>query len=169
MKKIRPTYYAQTVDSAVAKKIAVLGYEVVLCDLDNTLTSFKNKYIDEVGKGFLDELEKNSIKVYVISNNSYKRCKRFSEPLSLEYLYNAHKPHLRKVLDFVSKIDIANKKTIIVGDQLLSDIRIANRLNIDSLLCEPKECKDLLVTFINRSRDKRLRKFLRLNGLLKDI
>ena len=106
---------------------------------------------------------------YVISNNHKKRVSRFCDPLGIKYLWRAGKPGVLKVSLFMKKHKLFHDETVIIGDQIMTDVILANKLDIKSVLVEPVADQDLIVTKINRSFDHKIRKKLRLDGKLKGV
>lgn len=167
--KVVPTWYHQTFEDIDFQKLYDKGFRNILCDLDNTLTAFFNKDPEDKTISIVNYLKSIGFKFYVISNNRKKRVTRFCEPLDIKYLWRAAKPGVLKVSMFMKKNKIYHDDTIIIGDQILTDIVLANRLDIRSVLIEPVADQDLIVTRINRSFDHKIRKRLRLEGKLKGV
>ncbi len=167
--RIIPTYYYKSVDLIEVDKLAKLGYKYALVDLDNTLTGFHHAHINSKGQKFLDACKKYDIQVFVVSNNKESRVKEFCDPLNLKYIFHSEKPFTLKINHFIKRNNIDKNKTIAIGDQIFTDIYAANCLRIKSILVEPVQSKDLILTMINRLRDKKIRKILKDKGLLKGI
>ena len=164
-----PTYYYKSVEDIEVDKIKKLGFKYILCDLDNTLTGFHKFYIGKKGQKFIDECKKYNIEIIAISNNNYRRCKRFSAPLNMKFLSHADKPFTIKLDIFLKALKINKKDCIFIGDQIYTDIKCANFMKIKSILVEPLTSKDLILTAINRLRDKKIRNYMRSNNMLNPI
>lgn len=164
-----PTWYHKTIEDIDFKKLYDKGFRNILCDLDNTLTAFFNKDPEDVTMSLVNYLKRLGFNFYVISNNRKNRVTRFCEPLGIKYLWRASKPSVLKVSMFMKKNKIYPDDTVIIGDQILTDIVLANKLDIKSVLIEPVADQDLIVTKINRSFDHKIRKKLRLEGKLKGV
>ena len=169
MSKLIPTFYSSTnlfdVDVSFFKKINV---RYILADLDNTLDSFKSKEASLKTKEYIDILKKNDIDLIIISNNNNDRVKRYADSINVKYLAKAGKPFKKKIQNYLLNSNIDNKNCIIVGDQLLTDIRCANNLKIKSLLVEDLVKENQLVTKFNKFFDKIIRKRLKKKNKLKD-
>ena len=169
MSKLIPTYYSSTnlfdVNIDFFKK---QGVKYILPDLDNTLDSFKLKEASAKTKDYIDLLKKNSINLIIISNNNEDRVKRYADSVNVEYLAKAGKPFKKKIQNYLLNNNIDNKDCIIVGDQLLTDIKCANKLEIKSLLVEDLVKENQLVTKFNKFFDRIIRKRLKKKNKLKD-
>ena len=56
-----------------------------------------------------------------------------------------------------------------IGDQVMTDVLMANKLNIDVILMEPLTIKDEPITFIPRLLDKHFRKQINKKKLSKEL
>ncbi len=164
-----PTWYHKTIEDIDFKKLYDKGIRNILCDLDNTLTAFFNKDPEDNTVLLINYLKSLGFNFYVISNNHKKRVSRFCDPLGIQYLWRAGKPGVLKVSLFMKKHKLFHDETVIIGDQIMTDIILANKLDIKSVLVEPVADQDLIVTKINRSFDHKIRKKLRLDGKLKGV
>ena len=164
-----PTWYHQTIEDIDFQKLYDKGFRNILCDLDNTLTAFFNKDPEDKTVTLIKYLKQIGFNFYVISNNRKNRVTRFCEPLGIKYLWRTGKPGVLRVSMFMKEHKIYHDDTVIIGDQILTDVIMANRLDIKSILIEPVADQDLLVTKINRSFDHKIRKKLKENGKLKGV
>ena len=159
-KKLIPSFYAKSVLYVDIKKLLAMQITNVFLDLDNTLA---NPYVETPSieiKNFLQNLIDNSLNVYVVSNNHEPRVKKFLEGLNIKYLYEVKKPKTKRLLDFIDTHNIDLSKSIYIGDQIMTDVLVANKLNIKVILVEPLTKQDEPITFIPRLLDKHYRKKL---------
>ena len=56
-----------------------------------------------------------------------------------------------------------------IGDQVMTDVLMANKLNIDVILMDPLTIKDEPITFIPRLLDKHFRKQINKKKLSKEL
>ena len=82
--------------------------------------------------------------IFFLSNNREARVKMFNERIGAKYIYKANKPDPKGYLEAAKTMNCTPKQTLVVGDQLFTDIWGANRANMTSLLVVP----------IDRSTDK---------------
>ena len=143
------------------KKLYDNGLRLILTDLDNTLISYAD---DKPTKEILDkfeELTSMGFEVIVISNNIPSRINIFLEGLDYKGVGNARKPllfGLRKALRLASK-HYSHKETVIIGDQLMTDVYCANRFRSYSILVNPlKKKTEKWYTKINRKIEVRMLK-----------
>ena len=107
-----------------------------MLDVDHTLSPPDSiDMFDGVDK-WLDGLKKKNIKIILISNNNEKRLSVFSAVAKISaYIFNAHKP-----LPYKVKKELHRKKenVLMVGDQILTDILMANLAGYRSILVNPQ-------------------------------
>lgn len=168
-KKLIPTYTYKNVYSLDVNKLNSLGYKTILIDLDNTLASpYVYDPSDEV-IAFINKLKELNFKIIVLSNNHEERVNRFVSPLKIDYLYEVKKPSIKKVSKYLNENNIDYKTCIMIGDQVMTDVLMANKLNIDVILMEPLTIKDEPITFIPRLLDKHFRKQINNKKLSKEL
>ncbi len=134
------------------------GYRVILSDLDNTLISYDESLpTKELLKKF-EELKTIGFELVLISNNVPSRIEKFTKDIELTGFANARKPLLigiKKALNSSQLKDI--DKTVIIGDQLMTDIWAANRFGAYSVLVNPiKKKTEKWYTKINRRTEYKM-------------
>lgn len=133
----------------------------LLFDLDNTLTNPRTKLIDNKTIKFLKNLEKD-FKILIISNNSNQRV-GLALKNQFNYVYRTFKPLKKGFKKALKYINLDKIELVMIGDQLLTDIKGANKFGIKSILVSPISYKDeKLVSKINRLREN-----IKLKSLLK--
>jgi HAD superfamily phosphatase (TIGR01668 family) len=170
-KSLLPTWYSEKLTKINLEYLKSSGVKVLFFDLDNTLGNYQETKPDNSIIQFFYTLKKANFSVFIISNNhNEKRVKTYSEALTCDgYLYRAGKPKIKKINLFIKEQKIKLKEMCIVGDQLLTDVLLANRLKTRSILVEPKSKKDLPITRINRIIDKQIRTYFKKKHQLIDI
>jgi HAD superfamily phosphatase (TIGR01668 family) len=170
-KTLTPTWYSARVNKINFNYLQQQDVKVLFFDLDNTIANYQETKADSDIVKMFDNCLKIGFKVFLISNNSKEaRVKAFAQQLNCNgYLYNAGKPRGKRVLNFIEANKLNLKQIVVIGDQLLTDVLMANSLKVRSIVVEPKSTKDLPITRINRIIDKTIRKILKNKRLLIDI
>ena len=167
-KKYIPFAHAKSIYDISVIFFKKLGIKTVLVDLDNTLDSYKAL---EPNKNALDlkaKLEAFGIKLIILSNNRKKRVAPYANKLGVEYRNSIGKPFTKKLLKFIKEKNLNIDETILVGDQLLTDVLMANKIGLKVILTEKIVEEDQWTTRFNRIREKGKRKKLHKLKLLKD-
>ena len=145
--------YDVTVDS-----LKKHGIKVVLVDLDNTLIAWNNPDGTPEMRQWLHDLRDAGIPVVVVSNNKYERVKRAVEKFGIEFEAFALKPFTFGINRAPKRFNVQPHEVVMIGDQLMTDIRAAKRVGLKSVLVKPLIQTDSINTQINRLRERRTMK-----------
>ena len=156
--KYIPTWCCQniyTIDFDVLKENHIT---YILTDLDNTLAPYNVPMADDKIKEYINNFIKEGFKVIIVSNNTGKRVKLFADSLQLEYISGARKPFTSVIKKYLANKKINIEECVIIGDQIMTDIKCANKLGCKSILTTPLSQEESIITFINRKIDQHIRK-----------
>ncbi|HEM2826586.1 TPA: YqeG family HAD IIIA-type phosphatase [Streptococcus suis] len=145
--------YDVTVDS-----LKKHGIKVVFVDLDNTLIAWNNPDGTPEMRQWLHDLRDAGIPVVVVSNNKYERVKRAVEKFGIEFEAFALKPFTFGINRALKRFHVQPHEVVMIGDQLMTDIRAAKRAGLKSVLVKPLIRTDSINTQINRWRERRTMK-----------
>lgn len=102
------------------------GFEAIFLDIDNTIAIPDSGSCDEMAKNFIKKLQDAGYKVLIFSNNTKSRVKYFIGDMQIDYWFWAAKPLPFAYWLACVKMHCRPSKTIVLGDQLLTDILGAN-------------------------------------------
>lgn len=136
------------------------GIKVVLVDLDNTLIAWNHPNGTPEMRQWLHDLEDAGIPVIVVSNNKYERVKRAVKPFGIAFEAFSLKPFTFGINRALKRFDVKPSEVVMIGDQLMTDIRAAKRAGLKSVLVKPLVQTDSINTKINRWRERRVMKQL---------
>ena len=130
----------------------------LILDVDNTLIDY-DKNLSEDTIEWAENLKKNKIKLYILSNtNKKEKVKEVARKLQIEYIYFAKKP-LKSGFRKVQKILNEEPENIgVVGDQIFTDVIGGNRCKMFTILVEPIAEKDIWITLIKRPIENAIKK-----------
>lgn len=152
----RPDYVVEAVYDLRADDLIRQGIRAVLVDLDNTLIAWNNPDGTDELRAWLDEMTQADIPVVVVSNNNHARVKQAVERFGVDFVSRALKPFTRGINIAIGRYGFDKSEVVMVGDQLMTDIRAAHRAGIRSILVKPIVSSDAWNTKINRSRERRV-------------
>jgi len=160
-KKFIPNEFHNSFFDINFKELYNNGSRLVLTDLDNTLISYDESKPTKKILDKFEELESIGFEVIVISNNVSSRINEFLEGTNYKGVGNARKPlliGLRKALRLAEK-NYSHKETVVIGDQLMTDVYCANRFNSYSILVNPlKKKTEKWYTKMNRKTEAKMLK-----------
>lgn len=140
IKLITPKSYKKNIYEIDYKKLKQDGYINLIFDIDNTIMPVNDINVTEELKNFFLKL-KNDFNICIVSNNVIERVNPVEKELKVKALANAKKPN-KEAFDKALKLLKSKKNnTVMIGDQMLSDIVGANRYGLFSILVEPYKNK----------------------------
>ena len=148
--KLYPNAYLKNVKEITIDFLNKNNIKALILDVDNTLIDFNKKMLEGVEE-WCRNLKKQGIKLFIVSNSNKKtKVEMVAKKLELPYIHFATKPFKRGFKKAAKMLQEKNENIAVVGDQIFTDVIGANRCKMFSILVEPIEKKDLLVTKIKR-------------------
>lgn len=148
--KLYPNAYLKNVKEITLEFLKENNIKALILDVDNTLIDFNKKMLDNV-ENWCEELKKQGIKFCILSNSNKKeKIEMAANKLKIPYIYFGTKPFKRGFKRAIKMLEIENKNIAVVGDQIFTDVIGANRCKMFSILVEPIDKKDLVITKIKR-------------------
>ncbi|GFH40436.1 YqeG family HAD IIIA-type phosphatase [Pseudolactococcus insecticola] len=153
----KPDFLLEAAYQLTAESLRRHEISAVFVDLDNTLTAWNNPDGTPEMRAWLEEMKATHIKVIVVSNNNHDRVKRAVERFDIDFVSRAMKPFDIGIKKALAQLDgVSPEHVIMVGDQLMTDIRAAKRAGVRSVLVKPLVESDAWNTKINRARERRV-------------
>ena len=166
MKKNIPTYYVPSIFDVPISFFKKIGVKYLLTDLDNTIDAY-DVYDPSLRVIKLKEdLEKEDIKLFIISNNTGDRVSQYADKLGVKYLNSTRKPFGFKLRKFISQNGLNKDECLLVGDQLVTDVPCGLKAGIRVMLTDPIVDRDQWTTKFNRKLDRPRRKRLIKKGII---
>jgi hypothetical protein len=156
----KPTWMVDAIYNVTPEQLKKHGIKAVLTDLDNTLIAWNNPDGTEELREWLEAMRIAEIPVVVVSNNNDERVTRAVEPFGLEFVARALKPLSRGINRACKNLNVDKNQVVMIGDQIMTDIRAANRAGVRSILVRPVIETDSWKTQFNRFMERRIMKYL---------
>ena len=148
IKRFIPEYYFDTFDEASADFLYSIGVRGIVLDVDNTLEPYENPVPGAHVLAWFKSLEEKGISAAIVSNNNNERISLFNRDLGLFARAKAKKPFKRNVLRAMEAMGTDKSNTILMGDQVFTDVWAAHNAGIPAILVPPiNDKKDLLTKF----------------------
>lgn len=153
-----PNLYLKSVKEITQELLLEKGIKGIILDVDNTLIDYY-KNMPEGIQEWCKKMQENGIKFCIASNSNKKeKVKNVAKLLNVPYIFFAKKP-LKIGLNKAKNImNLQNSEVAVVGDQIFTDVLGANRCKMFSILVEPIEEKDILITIIKRPIENAIKK-----------
>lgn len=162
-----PDIYQKSIYDINYQKLKKNGIKCLIFDLDNTICPITVKSPTKKIRDLFEDIKDLKIKVLIISNSPKKRVEVFKDILGVDSAYFAFKPLKRKYNKVIKVYKLKEEEIACIGDQLLTDIWGANRMNFVSILVNPIGTTDFALTKFNRFVESTIYDKLKKNDLLK--
>lgn len=162
--KFIPHIYKESVFDIDYIKLYESGIRLILTDLDNTLVSYKDDIVSEKLLTWITKRKQEGFEIMIVSNNSKEsRVLNFATKLDIKYIARAMKPlkgGFKKILKLASRKYNPNE-IVAIGDQLMTDVFAANRMNYTSILVKAIDRKtETWTTRFNRTLERHVLKVI---------
>ncbi len=158
--KYKPTWMLENIYQITPEQLKKHGIKAVLTDLDNTIIAWNNPDgTDELHK-WIQEMKAAEIPVIVVSNNKAERIERVVNKLGLVSIARAMKPLAKGFRIAEKQLGLPKEAFVMIGDQLMTDIRGANGAKIRTILVQPIVETDAWNTRMNRAMERFVMKHL---------
>jgi len=128
-----PTVKTLSAYSIDYEKLYGMGIRGIIFDIDNTLVPH-DAPADEASISLIKKIHDVGIKTYILSNNGMQRAKSFADAVGSDYIFKAGKPKPDGFRVCMSKMGTDEKSTVLIGDQLFTDVWGASNAGIRSIL-----------------------------------
>ena len=148
LKHFIPEYIFDTFDLATPEMLKSLGIKGVILDVDNTLEPYENPSPGEHVIAWLSALSEIGIRAAIVSNNNNERISLFNKSLGLPAYAKAGKPFTKNIKKAMFDIGSTKENTVLIGDQVFTDVWAAHNAGIRAILVKPiKDKRDPLTRF----------------------
>lgn len=161
----KPTWTIEALYSLEIQDLRAQHIKGILVDLDNTLVAWNNPDGTPELRKWIKEMRAFDIPVVVVSNNKASRIDRVVTNLGLTFVSRALKPFTRGLRQAQKELKIPVENLVMVGDQLMTDIKAANGIKMRSILVKPVVESDAWNTKFNRSLEKIVKRHLFPDGI----
>ncbi|HEY4549307.1 MAG TPA: YqeG family HAD IIIA-type phosphatase [Bacillus sp. (in: firmicutes)] len=166
LKHFLPNQHVKSILDIHPKDLQEKGIKGIITDLDNTLVEWDRPNATPRVIKWFEEMKKNQIKVTIVSNNNEERVKSFSDPLDIAFIFRAKKPLSLAFHRATKQMNIKKEETVVIGDQLLTDVLGGNRGGFHTILVVPVAQTDGMATKFNRMVERKILNWFRKKGML---
>lgn len=154
LEKLMPNQFVESIYHIDIDQLKRNKIRAIITDLDNTLVEWDRPFATPEVEDWLTRLREAGIQVTVVSNNSQERVDRFCSPLGIGFICAARKPTNRAFLQAVRQMNVTIAETVVIGDQLFTDVLGGNRLGFHTILVVPVAQTDGFWTRFNRQLER---------------
>ena len=164
--RLIPNMRVRSVYDIDLDELAAKGLRGIITDLDNTLVGAKEPLATPELVTWLDKVRDLGFKVVIVSNNNEPRVGKFAAPLNIPFLHAARKPTQAAFRRALGLIGLEAHETVMIGDQMMTDVLGGNRMGLFTILVAPIAPADEgVMTLVNRRIERFALARLRKRGL----
>lgn len=147
-------YFSRITKIDIEKDLVGLGFDHALMDVDNTiLTRDTHEVPRDVGM-WLGRAREAGIRFCLLSNNWHHGVYDLAVRYELPIVAKAVKPLPHGFLMAMRKIDGARDNTVVIGDQLMTDVLGAHLVGLTAYMLQPLVEQDLPHTLLLRNVER---------------
>lgn len=150
LKQFSPDKMLNTPFGITAAQLRKMGKSTILTDLDNTLLAWDQLDATDEVINWFTILKEEGIKVMIFSNNNEERVARVAKAIDVPYLARAKKPLGANFRWALKEMDATPEETVMIGDQIMTDIFGGNRQKLTTIFVRPVKQTDGMATKLNR-------------------
>ncbi len=137
-----PARIYQSIDRIDFKLLYAEGKRLVLLDIDNTLVPHGSERADDFAQTIVARIRSAGLIPYIVSNAKPSRARKFADSLEVPFVGLAGKPSPHGLLKACRETGCAADQTVMIGDQLFTDILAARRAKVTAILVLPLDRRE---------------------------
>lgn len=137
LESFEPYQSVPTIFDIDYRGLRAVGVTAIVFDLENTLVPYRAEGLSARTLDLLEDLRREGLALGIVSNSTRSWVHAVATPLGIPYVGKAGKPRERAFRAVLDGLDVPLENTIVVGDQLLTDVYGAQRLGLRAVLVGP--------------------------------
>ncbi len=147
-------YFARITRISVTHDIVERGFTCALLDMDNTILPRDTHHVPRDVSDWLRTAQKAGVRFCLLSNNFHPGVYEWAERLDLPIVAKAVKPLPHGFLMARAKVGGSRESTLVIGDQLATDVVGAHLLGMTAYMVMPLVEQDLKHTLLLRNVER---------------
>lgn len=138
LRSLRPDEIARSIHEIDYERLWRTGYRALIFDIDNTLGEWGCRELSQPTQMLVRELAARGFSLGFLSNDGGQDRPQLKEQLrSWPVLWRAGKPRTRHYKNMLELLKTHQRETVMIGDQLFTDIWGAKRAGLYAILVAP--------------------------------
>lgn len=133
-----PTAALETLLDVTPELLRKMDVDTILLDVDNTMAFHGSQEPFPGTVEWSRQMRKKGFRMMILSNNFAKRVAPFAAQYDLPFLAFSVKPFPLAYFRAIRKLGAEQSKTVIIGDQVFTDVVGANLSRMKSILLTPR-------------------------------
>lgn len=156
VERFRADHEADTLPDVSLDMLASAGVRGVVVDLDNTVCAYRRPELAPGVAEWVREARRRGFSLVLVSNNFSERVASVGAQLEIPVVPNALKPLPFAFLRALRLLGTPRRATIVIGDQLFTDVLGAKLVGLRTLLTKPLVESDFPLTRVLRFLERTL-------------
>ena len=133
------------------------GIRTALLEFENTLGPDHATEPDDYSYKCVKKIEETGIRCCLVSNAKSGRSAKIAEMLGIPVVTYANKPGTSGVLKAIKLMDSSADKSLMVGDQVFTDVIAGNRSGVRTFMVEKLHKQEIWYVLLKRPFEKLVR------------
>lgn len=157
--------YVASLDLVDVGELRSWGVRLVLLDRDNTCVPRGAERVPEEVRAWLSRVRAAGLEACLVSNNFHSReVRQSADELGCDAIAHAMKPAPIAVWLALALEGVPAEQTVLIGDQVFTDVVAANLAGVRTILVRPQARHDLWYTQLLRLFEKPILRDARFEG-----
>ena len=156
LKRFFPSCCMDSVYDIPYESLKASGITALIFDIDNTLVPHDIPHPTAEVTALFTRLLGMGFKICLLSNNSAARVAGFNDTLQFPNIAKARKPSRRGIRRAMALLEAVPAETVLIGDQIFTDVWGGNRAGIKVILIKPVSARDEITVRLKRGVEKML-------------
>lgn len=158
---LKPTLRYNRLSDIPFDDLKNLNIRLVFLDMDNTLAKWHSDVVPEEFYPWVEKVKAMGITVALLTNSKGENAVSIGKKLDIPVFRDAKKPFKKPTLKLLKSLNVSPENVLFVGDQLFTDVQLANSIKAKCVLTVPLDTHEWWCTKVfNRSREKLVWRFL---------
>ena len=162
---LAPSFYVKSIFEIDLDRLWERGIRGIITDLDNTLIGWNVPEPDVRAREWFERIKVKGFKVCISSNNRAWRVASFVASLGIAAIPRASKPRRRSFREAMEIMGTTPPETVVIGDQIFTDILGGNRAGLMTILVVPLSNREFIGTRLVRKVEEFVIRRLKKRGI----
>lgn len=140
-----PDFFFRDIYQITPEFLCGLGVRGLIMDIDNTIVTYDDPEPTGPVSEWFEKIDGAGIKIAFVSNNGEARVRLFNEKTGYFASWKSKKPFPHKLRAAMRMMGTDKSSTMMVGDQIFTDIAAGKLAGVRTVLVEP--IKDITTRF----------------------
>jgi hypothetical protein len=150
----RPDLETATLPDVSLEDLWSRGFRGIIIDLDNTVCGYHQSTLAPGVRDWVIAAKARGFALVMVSNNFRERVAAIGAQLDVPAVPNALKPLPQGFLVALRRLGTRRAETVVIGDQLFTDVLGAKLLGLHAVLTQPIVPKDFPLTRVLRLMER---------------